>query len=67
MLGVVKFFDNRRGFGFITADGQDYFVHYSEIKGPGFKTLGEAVKVDFKAISGPKGFQATEVSVVRDN
>lgn len=67
MIGTVKFFDEKKGFGFITANGEDYFVHFSAIGGDGFKTLHEADKVDFKVMNGPKGLQASDVLIVRDN
>lgn len=62
--GIVKWFNNSKGFGFIepTDGGEDIFVHYSVIKGEGFKTLKEGQNVSYEAESGPKGMQATEVS-----
>jgi cold shock protein len=61
--GMVKWFNDSKGFGFIQADGQerDVFVHYSAIQGEGFKTLSEGQKVDFELIDGPKGPQASNV------
>lgn len=61
--GMVKWFNDSKGFGFIQADGQerDVFVHYSAIQGDGFKTLAEGQKVDFELIDGPKGPQASNV------
>lgn len=61
--GMVKWFNDSKGFGFIQADGQerDVFVHYSAIQGEGFKTLSEGQKVDFELIDGPKGPQAANV------
>ena len=53
--GTVKWFNESKGFGFITAeDGQDVFVHYSAITGGGFKTLAEGDKVTFDIVSGPR-------------
>jgi CspA family cold shock protein len=62
--GLVKWFNDSKGFGFIQADGQDrdVFVHYSAIQGEGFKTLAEGQKVDFDLIDGPTGPQASNVS-----
>ena len=62
--GSVKWFNDSKGFGFITADGveRDIFVHYSAIAGDGFKTLAEGQKVEFDLIEGPKGPQAANVA-----
>ena len=62
--GIVKWFNNSKGFGFIEPKdgGDDIFVHYSVIKGDGFKTLKEGQDVDYEAETGPKGMQATEVT-----
>ena len=63
--GKVKWFDEKRGFGFIQQDGgQDVFVHYSSIQGEGFKTLAEGDAVEFEVTQGQKGPQATKVSRV---
>ncbi len=61
--GTVKWFNNDKGFGFITPDGEgkDYFVHHSAISGSGFKTLEEGAKVEFEAQQGPKGPSAVNV------
>jgi cold shock protein len=61
--GLVKWFHDSKGFGFIQADGsdQDVFVHYSAITGDGFKTLVEGQKVEFELVEGPKGPQASNV------
>ena len=60
--GTVKWFNEKKGFGFITQDsGSDVFVHYSAIKGDGFKTLPEGDKVTFEVTDGPKGPQASDV------
>jgi CspA family cold shock protein len=60
--GTVKWFNEKKGFGFITQDsGSDVFVHYSAIKGDGFKTLTEGDKVTFDVTDGPKGPQASDV------
>ncbi|MFN7684388.1 MAG: cold-shock protein [Oligoflexia bacterium] len=65
--GMVKWFNDSKGFGFIQADGheRDVFVHYSAIQGDGFKTLAEGQKVNFELIDGPKGPQAA--NVIREN
>ncbi len=63
--GRVKWFNERRGFGFIErSDGDDLFVHYSAIKAEGFKTLEEGQEVEFDIIEGPKGLQASNVTLV---
>jgi len=60
--GTVKWFNNKKGFGFIEReDGTDIFVHYSAIQGNGFKSLEEGEKVTFEVTEGPKGLQATNV------
>ncbi|MFY9396900.1 MAG: cold-shock protein [Desulfomonilia bacterium] len=60
--GTVKWFNEKKGFGFITEDGgNDVFVHYSAIKQDGFKTLAEGDKVTFEVVKGPKGPQAANV------
>jgi CspA family cold shock protein len=64
--GTVKWFDDAKGFGFITpAEGsKDLFVHHSGIVGDGFKSLPEGAKVRFDAEEGQKGPQATNVTVL---
>jgi CspA family cold shock protein len=60
--GKVKWFNDSKGFGFITRDsGEDVFVHYSAIDGQGFKTLIEGQPVEFELRDGPKGPQAASV------
>lgn len=62
MTGVVKWFDSKKGYGFISVDGgDDVFVHFSAIKADGYKTLDEGQKVEFETENGPKGLQATNV------
>lgn len=64
-LQLRKWFSDQRGFGFIEREnGSDLFVHFSEIKSEGFKTLAEGQKVRFEATEGPKGPQATNVNIV---
>ena len=61
--GSVKWFNESKGYGFITADeGKDVFVHYSAIQGEGFKTLHEGEKVSFEIVNGEKGPQAANVA-----
>lgn len=60
--GTVKWFNDRKGYGFIAADnGVDVFVHHTAIKGDGFKTLAEGQQVEFEITKGPKGEQAQNV------
>ncbi|MBM3333645.1 cold-shock protein [Candidatus Sumerlaeota bacterium] len=62
ITGTVKWFNNSKGYGFIVRDdGGDVFVHYSSIKGQGFRTLSEGQKVQFEVKQGPKGLQAENV------
>lgn len=63
--GKVKWFDNRKGFGFIAQEsGQDVFVHHSSIVGQGFKTLNEGDPVSFDVITSDKGLKAQNVQRV---
>ncbi len=65
--GKVKWFNEKRGFGFIEQDGgSDVFVHYSAVQGKGFKTLREGQRVTFEIQDGPKGPQAVNVDVVSE-
>jgi CspA family cold shock protein len=60
--GRVKWFNNKKGYGFIETDsGTDVFVHYSAIEGGGFKSLAEQELVSFEVEAGPKGPQAVNV------
>ena len=64
--GKVKWFNNAKGFGFITREDSDddVFVHFRSIQGEGYRTLNEGQEVEFKIVEGPKGLQAEEVSKV---
>ena len=65
-LGKVKWFNNEKGFGFITPQdgGKDLFVHYTDIRVDGFRTLKEEQQVSYIVAEGSKGPQAKEVTVV---
>jgi CspA family cold shock protein len=63
--GNVKWFNDAKGFGFITSErGEDVFVHFSAIQGGGFRSLAEGAAVEFDVVQGPKGLQAANVNVV---
>ena len=64
--GIVKWFNDSKGFGFITPDdgGDDLFAHFSAIQSKGFRTLGEGQKVSFDVTTGPKGKQASNIQPV---
>jgi cold shock protein len=65
--GTVKWFNESKGYGFITPQdgGKDVFVHHSAITGTGFKTLTEGQRVTFQVQQGPKGLQAVDVTPSR--
>ena len=61
--GNVKWFNDAKGFGFITSEnGDDLFVHFSAIQGGGFRSLAEGAAVEFDVVQGPKGLQAANVT-----
>jgi CspA family cold shock protein len=64
--GIVKWFNDAKGFGFITPDGggEDLFAHFSEIRSTGFKSLKENQRVSFEVTTGPKGKQAANIQIV---
>lgn len=65
MNGKIKWFNESKGFGFITReDGVDIFVHYTAIQGNGFKTLSEGQEVSFEIADGPKGQKAINVTKI---
>jgi len=63
--GVVKWFSNEKGYGFIARDNEeDVFVHFSAIQADGYKSLTEGQKVEFEITEGPKGKQASNVRII---
>ena len=63
--GTVKWFNGTKGYGFIErAEGEDVFVHYSAIRGEGYRNLEEGQQVEFSVERGPKGLQAVDVVVI---
>jgi cold shock protein len=62
--GTVKWFNDAKGFGFITTStGEDVFVHFSAINANGFRSLQEGAQVEFDVVEGPKGLQAANVTM----
>ena len=62
MLGQVKWFDPKKGYGFIVGpEGKDVFVHFSQIKGDGFRSLKDGEQVEYELVEGEKGLQARDV------
>ncbi len=67
-VGTIKWFDNRKGFGFIATEaGEDIFVHYKNITGEGFRSLNDGDTVNYEVIQGPKGKLAQNVRVLTSN
>jgi CspA family cold shock protein len=65
--GTVKWFNADKGYGFISRpDGDDLFVHYSEIQTEGYRSLDEGAKVEFEITQGKKGLQASAVTVIKN-
>ena len=65
IAGTVKWFNDAKGFGFISREGgPDVFVHFSAIEASGFKSLGEGDQVEFEVVQGQKGPQAAEVKKI---
>ncbi|HET7525538.1 MAG TPA: cold-shock protein [Burkholderiaceae bacterium] len=64
--GTVKWFDDGKGFGFITPEtgGKDLFAHFKEIRGEGFKSLSEGQRVTYEVTQGQKGLQASNIRVI---
>jgi CspA family cold shock protein len=63
--GTVKWFNNEKGYGFITVDGgEDVFVHYTGIEGDGYRSLTDGQRVEFEVVEGPKGKQAANVRTI---
>lgn len=65
IIGIVKWFNGTKGFGFIEREGgPDVFVHFSAIRGEGFKNLAEGQRVEFTIEQGPKGLQAADIVIL---
>ena len=65
MTGIVKWFNDAKGYGFVSrANGEDVFVHFSAIQSAGFKSLQEGQSVQFDVVKGPKGMQAENVQLL---
>ena len=61
--GVVKWFSDQKGFGFVASEGKDYFIHFKEIQADGYKSLKEGDKVRFVPSQSPKGLIASQLSL----
>lgn len=67
VTGTVKWFDSKKGFGFLSRENDDdVFVHYSAINGDGYRVLKEGQKVDFLVVEGRKGAEANDVNLVEE-
>ena len=65
MTGTVKWFNESKGYGFLSQpEGEDIFVHYTAIQANGFRTLKEGQEVEFNVERGPKGLQASNVTIL---
>ncbi len=64
VTGTVKWFNSSKGYGFISSENGDVFVHYQSIQGDGFKTLEDGQKVEFEILDTDKGPQAKDVNLV---
>jgi len=65
--GTVKWFDNGKGWGFITrSSGDDIFVHYSSVRGEGFRSLEDGQEVEYEVVEGAKGLQAQDVTLLQE-
>ena len=64
LTGKVKWFNNKKGYGFIEHNDEDVFVHYRQIQVEGFRTLREGQEVEYEINRGPKGLQAAEVKLI---
>ncbi|WP_455538295.1 cold-shock protein [Terrisporobacter sp.] len=63
--GIVKWFNNEKGFGFISVEGgDDVFAHFTAIQGEGFRSLEEGQKVSFDIVEGAKGLQAANITIL---
>ncbi len=67
VTGTVKWFDAKKGFGFITREGdKDVFVHYSAIQSDGYRKLEDGQPVEFALVEGPKGLEASELTLISE-
>ena len=66
VTGTVKWFDEKKGYGFITREGEkDVFVHYTAIKGDGYRKLEDGQTVEFTLVEGRKGLEASDLTLVK--
>ncbi len=68
-IGTVKWFNDKKGFGFITPDegGDDLFIHHTNIAAEGYRSLSDGQKVEYEATEGRKGMEATDVRPISEN